>query len=299
MSTKYNTKGARNQDLIAARQELKEFRHQVALLKKNGLIDRKKYDARKVINSGNSGKYLKSQIKKFSDVIKGEAKPVKVSKEKQKYYKERGYKIKSGKVIVPKKSNENIYGTHGDFVRVTKHPSGKITVIDLGMKTSSITKWKEQLRKKKLKLSGDERLAFSFSGNNSYMTFRTIDQLLDYLDNYEDITEQESDNPSERQQKIIESIAIFRVERRAAWERTPFHGTERHEMQKERNRIRRERWFSHMSDAEYNRYMDKRAEYEKQRREKIKQQKPADYEMQKEKARERARKSYLNKKSGK
>jgi hypothetical protein len=294
MANKYNTKGARNQDLISARAELKQFRRDVSILKKSGLIDKLKYDARSVTPT----KYLKSQIRKFTDVITGNAQTVKVSKPKQKYYSEKGYAVKGGRVVVPKHKDEKVYATHGDFRKVSTHPTGKITTLDLGLSTKDIGKWKEQLLSKKIKLKEGERLAFSFDGNNSYMTFRTPEQLLDYLENYEDIENMEDRGSAARQSQIIKSIVIFKTEK-TAWGKTPWHGTERQAEARQRNQTKRQAWIGRMNEYDYNNFLNKKADAEQARRNKIKNSSPETYAKEKEKAKERMRKTRAAKKNPK
>jgi len=152
MSKKYNTLKDTKQDLIAARAQLKEFRREVSLLKKKGLLDKKLYDARSVTPS----KYLKSQIKKFKDVIVGHATTAKVNKENQAYYKKQGYKIKNGLVIVPTLHNEKVISTHGNFSVVTRSSSGKVSTIELtNLPRENIQIWSEELAKRHVKLVKD------------------------------------------------------------------------------------------------------------------------------------------------
>src|SRR6202012_2424729 len=94
-SKKPSSKGVANLDLRAARNELKQFRHDVSILKRKGLLD-KSIDARSIKPS----KYLKSQIRKFGNVLRGEASPVKVKKSNIAALKSRGFTVKNGRAVI-------------------------------------------------------------------------------------------------------------------------------------------------------------------------------------------------------
>jgi hypothetical protein len=276
-SKKLNTKGSRTQDLQAAREELKQFRRDVAILKKKGLIDKNKYDARSVKPT----KYLKSVIREFGNVINGEATPVRVSKERAKYYKEKGYSVRNGRVIVPHMENEKVYGTHGNFVRKITGRGGSIQVMDLGLDNRDINRWVDDLRNNRFKLRTDEQLRFQMYGNNSHTGFtdtarRTAqEQMADYLEFYESFENAlEGGLSPEQESEYVQSIVIFKVKRDGAghWPRPPSRAEEypenieARERRSRRNAERRRARIGRMNEREYNEYMDEKARAEKERR---------------------------------
>ena len=304
-SKKYNIKGSKNQDLIAARQELKQFRHDVAILKKKGILDKSIYDARSVKPS----KYLKSQIKKFADVISGAAKPVKVSKSSQKFYKEQGYKIKNGRVVVPVQSNEKVYSVRGDFRVKAIGRGGSITKINLQFDRSKITTWADQLRNYHIKLNKDEILTFQFFGHNSHRAFENLhgktaaEAMAEYIENYPAF-EQTKDLDPDKQQDFIDNVTIFKIKRdeNGRINRPEIHGrakerdTERERRNAERRRAARERRFNNMSEAQELRVREEAAKRSKEYRGKLSEEQ---YKKQLEAGRERAKKSREKRKQGK
>jgi hypothetical protein len=87
-------------------QALKDANHAISKLRKAGL-----YSGKKAI--GQPTKYALNLIKKFSDVVKGLAKPVKVSRKTKEAY-EKTFKTHGDKVIVPVKPQNS------EIVRVVK-----------------------------------------------------------------------------------------------------------------------------------------------------------------------------------
>ncbi len=286
---KYNTKGTLKQDLIAARAELKQFRHDVALLKRKGLLDKKIYDARSVVPS----KYLKSQIKQFGNVLKGLATPVKISKEKGAYYKEKGYTIKAGRVIVPHAPNEKVIGTHGNFVTKTQHPTGSITKIDIGFKAKNINEWIEKI--KKIKVKENERLSIQFFGNNSMATHGSPALLLEFLQHYELFEQATDENQSsgahKKQNQFIENIVILRVDRGIHMPKSEPSDEKRAEY-REKARRRRENWLLQLTPAQMEKEREREADKQRLRRLRLKQDSdPTQLLKERKAARIRAQKS--------
>jgi hypothetical protein len=302
---KNSTKNFSKQDLISARKDAtearkavtaqtKQFRKDVAALKRKGLID-KLYDARSVTPT----KYLKSQIKKFSDVLTGKAQTVKVNKKKQAQYRERGFKVKNGRVVVPVAENEKVYGTHGDFVVKTKGDFGSMTRIDMGLSKKNIMNWRQEIIDRHVKLRDGEKIYFQFYGNNSYRTFQTLEQLLFYFEQYSSVEKVDMSGSAEDAMEMIDNLVIFRLARGSEKPPRASESAERLQYKREKRRLIREKYLDRMSDSETDRYKTKRAEDEKLRREKMKNKMtPEQIEAQKKKARERAKKSYADR-SGK
>jgi hypothetical protein len=269
--------------------QIKKFRHGVSILKKFGLVD-KKYDARSVTPT----KYLESQIRKFSDVIEGKAKPVKVSKKKLGHYKEQGFQTKFGKVIVPLGENEKVIGTHGDFVVKTIGEFGSLTRIDMGLNKKNVMLWREELLKRKIKLREGERIYFQFYGNNSYQTFQNFEQLLFYFEQYTTVENTERSGNPEDHMNLIDNLVIYKIDRNSEKPPRQKDSDERIMQRRENRALIRQRYMDRMTPQEQEKFNKKKAEDEKARRAKLKNKlTPEQQEAQKKKARERAKKSYI------
>jgi hypothetical protein len=298
MATKknLNIKGTRGQDLAAARAELKAFRHDVSILRKKGLLDKTIYDARRATPT----KYLKSQLKKFASVLSGEATPIKVSKAKATYYREKGLTVKSGKVIVPHVKGEKVMPKRGDFMKVMRGKGGKITVVDLGVRTHNMHEFIQALRNDAVKVGRDQQLAAQIFGWNVKEAFAwrrrpgsgwisPQEQMADYMERYQ----KEDLHGDEHAEKFVLGIDLITVTRD---ENGSFPwidpNEERHkkdaESQRNYNAWRRTRYqtnLGRMTPAQLNRRADERAAAEKQRRANMSDAEKAVY---KERSRKRA-----------
>lgn len=294
-------------DLIQARNELKQFRRDVSILKKKGILDKNLYDARSVLPT----KYLKQQIKKFTNILKGEATTVKVSKSKIKQYKEQGFTVKSGRVIVPIKKGEKVVSTRGDFRKIIYGKGGSITEINLGLNRKNLPEWEEKL--KKLRLKKDEVLRVQIFGNNMARGFVDIyddggklkksagEQLIEHINYYPSFTYMEQDGDPNKTAEYIENISLYRIKRDPVDGHIPsldsnpvarLRSEEQQRRQRERKQAHYEKYLSRMSDAQYANYRKEKAAIEKARRESMSE---AEKEAYKLKAKLRSQKSYKNK----
>lgn len=277
----------KNNTKTAGNQGIKEFRHEIALLKRKGLID-KKYDARSVTPT----KYLKSQVKKFSSVLSGEATPVKVSKSRQAYYKELGYTVKNNRVVVPHLKNEKVYGSHGNFAVKVTGKFGSITRTDRGLRVKNIDQWREQLIKEFKNLKSNERLSFQIGGSFTDKTFATIETLLLFLMQYESYEQaEESENP-DKEEQFIRAVVIYKIDRTSTMPRN-VTSPEVIASRKARRAEAHQKYLDRMTPERQAQYNASRAELERERRERKKRKStPQEIETEKQKARERAKKSY-------
>jgi hypothetical protein len=302
---KYNVKGTPKQDLTAARAELKQFRHDVALLKRKGLLN-KKYDARSV----NPTKYLKGVIKEFGNVLRGEAQPVKVNKQNKKYYSDNGYKTKGNRVIVPVQKNEKAYATKTGIRIKATGQGGSITKIDVKLDRKNINEWATQLKNVGIKLKDDEVLTFQFFGNNSHAAFENLhrktawEAMAEYIQNYPAF-EQTEDKDPDKQQEFIDNVTIFKIRRnndgKIIRPQTNYLAKERTEEMRRRDSIRnqerRNRFLNNMSPEQEARYHAERAKLERERRALMKTRNPDEITRYREQAKIRAEKSRQNKKA--
>lgn len=300
-SKKLNTKGTPSQDLAAARGELKQFRRDVAILKKKGILDKKFYDARSVKPT----KYLKSVLKQFANVIEGKATPVKVSKEKAAAYKKNGYTVRNGRVIVPHQETEKIYGTHGNFVRKITGKGGSIQIMDLGLDRANVLQWVEGLRNNSFKLKENEQIRFQMFGNNSYRGFSNVgnktaqERMAEYLEFYDMFERaEEGELTPEQESDYVQGLVVFKVKRDPLTHRFPKPEphpedyAQYHEAKARRAQRARERYktrAANMTGAKYEDFLNAKAQDEKERRDKMTD---AQREAYKAKARERAAKAY-------
>lgn len=249
----------------------------------------KKYDAR----SATPTKYLNSVIKAFSNVLEGTAQTVKVSKPKQAYYKEQGFTVRNGRVVVPVAPNEKVLGTHGDFRVKTTGEFGSLTRIDLGLSKNDIALWKEQLLKRQVKLKPGESIYFQFYGNNSYQTFQDFEQLLFYFEQYTTVDDVERKGSPEDHMNLIENIVIYRIDRDSTKPPRQSLSDEAVEARRTVRAERKQKYIDRMTPERREVYNRERAEQERERRERNKKkQTPEQIEAAKQKARERAKKSY-------
>lgn len=282
MATKktLNIKGTRGQDLTAARAELKAFRHDVSILRKKGLLDKTIYDARKATPS----KYLKSQLKKFASVLSGESTPIKVSKAKAKYYKEKGLTVKNGKVIVPHVKGEKVMpaGKGTDFRKVMRGKGGKISVIDLGIRAESMHEFIQALRNDAVKVGRDQQLAAQIFGWNVKQAFTwrrrpgkgwisPQEQMADYMERYL----KEDDRGDEHAEEFVLGIDLMTITRDNETGEFPWqdHNVDRHKKDEESRRkynewkrTRRQVNMGRMTPAQLDRMADERAKAERDRR---------------------------------
>jgi hypothetical protein len=308
-SKKLNTKGTPAQDLQAAREELKQFRRDVAILKKKGLLS-KEYDARSVKPT----RYLKGVLKEFSDVLSGKATPVKVSKQNQKKYKAQGRRIKNGRVIVPHSPNHKVIGTRGDFVVKEITPKetgvagwtkqGHIHILDLGLSRDNILQWQQDLRNNKFKLQPGEVLRFKMFGYNSYMGFAdgpkgtAQEQMAEYMEHYDMIEGAlNGEIPPEKQGEYIDGVVIMKIGPDADGNYPmprpnpdEYHyNVERREAALKRRAERERRYAERQGVVRREEYLIGRAEQRKEDRANMTPEKKEEY---KRKARERARIAY-------
>lgn len=294
MATKKpSSKGVANKDLQAARNELKQFRHDVSILKRKGLLD-KSIDARSIKPT----KYLKSQVKRFGIVLRGEASPVKVTKQTRAQLKSRGFDIKGERAIVPHLPGEKVRATRGTYKVVTPtRDGGRIEKLDLALDPDDINQWIDDLRNNRMRVGDDEELMFQLRGYNSLRGFGKIgkggkspqEQMADYLEGYK-IIQSTMDGRTD-DQETIDSIIVFKVKR--GDRPSPNPGIEHRDEEtrrryRDRARRARELRLGRMSDKSYDEYTRERAEREKQRRA---QMTDAEREAYKAKAKARAKAS--------
>jgi hypothetical protein len=299
MATKRSTsKGSANQDLQAARNELKQFRHDVSILKRKGLLD-KTIDARSIKPS----KYLKSQIKRFASVLRGEASPVKVSRTTLANLKKRGIDVKSGRAIIPHQPGEKVRATRGTYKVVTPVKGGRIQRLDLALDVDDINQWLDDLSNNRYKIPKGDQLAFQFRGYNSLRGYTDLpsktaqEQMAETLMGYSLVKDAMMGKfyDGEDDSDVIEGIVIFKTERLGERPAPNPEAYRKHEQDeaaraayRERQRLEREARLGRMSEKSFKEYRKDRAAEERERRSKLSD---AEKEAYRAKAKARAKKS--------
>jgi hypothetical protein len=119
------------------------------------------------------------------------------------------------------------------------------------------------------------------------------------LQMYTTVDEVERNGTAEDHMNLIENIVIYRIDRDSSKPPRASEAPERIAARREHRSLKRQRYLDRMTPEQTARYNTKRAEDERQRRESVKKKStPEQIDAQKEKARERAKKSY-NERSGK
>jgi len=273
-SKKPSSKGVANLDLQAARNELKQFRHDVSILKRKGLLD-KSIDARSIKPS----KYLKSQVRKFGNVLSGNASPVKVKKSNIAALKARGFAVKNGRAVVPHNPGEKVRSARGSFKVITPtRGGGKIEKLDLALDPDDINQWIEDLRNNRMPVPEGYELTITFRGYRSGAGFGKVgrggltpqQQLADFLESYDIVKRtQAGEYDQETEHETIDGIVIYKVTKGDRPESTPGvveRDEETRRKYRDRARKARELRLGHMSDKSYEEYTRERAETEKKRR---------------------------------
>lgn len=198
--------------------DLASFRRAVSKLKSKGLIPPNKRG--RVVNSRTArpgdmyqGKPLREYVrdKANQQVIKGEAVVLPRSRVKD----TQGFKVAkpkglTEKVIVPVPKDARVSTEKGNIV--IRHESETGTVKRLLIPRKNLRQY--LLDAEKLPdLHGDKWYAFYFYGNRSHKTFRTAEQLLEYLTAY-DALEKESRNAQN-----FRNLEIVQITNKPEWER--------------------------------------------------------------------------------
>jgi hypothetical protein len=281
---------------------LRQFRKDVAKLKKLGLVS-KKTDARKQQPT----RYMRSLVRSFADVLKGEAKAFSVPKKEAPIYKGAGHRVKGHKVVVPT--------PHGEKVRRAKTVEGVPSYVTeaRGVRREHHVFPQDNLRAKliarveKLKpLKKGEYYAFRFKGYMSYRYFSGAEakrQMINYLESYlpEELSETEADD-------YLMEFEFVTITDTGAWLEGVRQQKEASKARnRERNNARHNEWrrrkYAAMDALERKEKNEKSAQakqhdknYHKQKREELKRTNPEAYRAMLEKNAARMRKSRANRK---
>ena len=196
---------------------LKEYRNDLAKLKKAGLVDKSLN-----VRSAKPTPALTRKINKYKDVVSGDAKVYTVSKSQASKLKATGQTVVGNKLVLRAEP-----GTTAEYKKGLIHikPIGDqgFERIVFPVPFKNLRQWLRDAKKdpslQNLKLPGD-RFAFRYFGNNSYDTFSDIDLLIEKLERYENTEESLEEGSEEAQREVYRNIEIVRV-KRGKWKPSP------------------------------------------------------------------------------
>lgn len=193
--------------------DIRKFRHNIAALKKRGLITG--VDARSVKPT----KRLTNLIDRFDDVLSGKATPVKLSKSETANMKAAGYETYKGKVIFPHSANEKVGVSHGHAK--LRQPSG-VEQVTIPVPYHKLDTYLRDLKKNDKAIDAmkkrDEYFAFRFYGHQSNAIYRNIDLLIDDLERYEAIEEARQSGKAKDMNEVYRNLEIVKVHRSRDWD---------------------------------------------------------------------------------
>lgn len=206
-----------------ANENLKIFRSNVAKLKKSGLLS-KKYDAR----SATPTKYLNSQISRFKGVIEGTAKTAKLPKQNLEAYKDTGYDIKNGRVVVPVTPGEKLNVSHGkiSIKRTMTDASGNgytITRVIFPVPFRNLHQYLEDIGKNEKfdsMLGEGQYFAFKLYGNNSHQLYGSVELMIEELSKYNSVVDDKLIPGGYEERDIYQNLEFWKLEKsnRKEWD---------------------------------------------------------------------------------
>lgn len=191
-------------------QALREFRHKVAQLKKAGLVS-KRTDARKQ----KATRYMKAKVKALSPVLTGEMAGVKVERDILRRYKEGGFTVVNGRVLVNKDHDELARARKGELISLRKlTPGYPFEKIVMPYRITTMAAFFVEARKSPpdpvlfaSRKNATDFWAFTYYGWNSLNAFADLGLLAEYLEHYASI---EGTSP-EDQTEIFENFVLYRT----------------------------------------------------------------------------------------
>jgi hypothetical protein len=220
-----------------AKENIREFRRAVSVLKQQGLLPSgKKIDARSALpNWKIKGKKLSTLVRKYDDVVTGKATAIIVPPAQLKRFRKTGFETANKRVLIPHSKSEIAKLKHGQVT--IKNKSGvervqlPIEYHNLRQYLSDIHKNSEVINRMKRK---SEYFGIRFFGGQRAMFYSNIEQLMDDLERYEDILKLTSSKP--KQQEIYHNLEILRMTKPGASAVAKRLRTRKRVMSKEYNR---------------------------------------------------------------
>lgn len=191
-------------------QALREFRHKVSQLKKAGLVS-KRTDARKQ----KATRYMKAKVKALAPVLSGEMAGVKVQRDILQRYKEGGFTVVNGRVLVNKDHDELVRARKGELISLRKlTPNYPFEKIVMPYRINTMSAFFVEARKSPpdpvlfaARKNAADFWAFTYYGWNSLNAFADLGLLAEYLEHYASV---EGTSP-EDQTEIFENFILYRT----------------------------------------------------------------------------------------
>jgi hypothetical protein len=200
--------------------ELKDFRHAVSVLKKQGLISGRtssgqKIDARSALpNWKIKGKKLSTLVKKYDDVVTGKATAVKVPPKTLKQFRKSGFETANKRVLVPHSKSETAQFKGGEMA--IKNKSG-IERVQIPVEYQNLNQYLRDLKKNSELINRmkkrNEYFGIRFFGGQRAQFYSDIESLIADLSRYEDIQKVTS---RAKQSEIYKNLEILRMNRQGA-----------------------------------------------------------------------------------
>jgi hypothetical protein len=293
--------------------DIKQFRRDVAVLKKQGLLppkidgpkggkNRRVLDARKALPSWKvKGKTLASIIKKYDDVTSGKLTAVKVTPKELKQFRKSGFETSQGRVLVPH--------TKGEIVKLKK---GQVSItnksgmerVQIPIEFHNLPQYFRDIRKNSALINAmkmnNEYFGIRFFGGQRANFYSDILALQADLEAYESI-QQAIRKEIPDGHEIYHNLEIVKLNRSGALKVESQVEQRKKIMSREYNRLRAKRVYERRKQkgpgvmAEFR---HKKAQSEKERRARIRRD-PRAYARYKSAAKKRQQKSWNKKRKKK
>jgi hypothetical protein len=199
---------AKNKRRISAAQRDKSVLEAAKILKQKGLISKQAN-----LHSGRFvSKGVLKKVKELQHVAALDYVGVKASKDVIKAAKERGYMVANNRVIGPKSTSFRNRMKKGELTGVKPVKGGFMEEVILPHTVMDMYSLMEQLENgiDTLKMP-NEQFAFKFFGNESYRAFRDTADLLQYLKHYKSIFTPSGSLKSEDLQEEFQNLTLMRL----------------------------------------------------------------------------------------
>lgn len=248
--------------------DLKQFRHAVAILKKQGLIQN--VDAKRAQPFWvRQGQRLSDTVKKYDDVVSGKLTAVKLPEKKTSDYRKAGYQISKGRIMVPHAAGETVKITPKKEIEI-KHPSG-MSRVKKAIPYQNLEQWLRDAKNNPELLDAEkgdkEYFAYKFQGYNSYLPYPNAETMLDDLVNGSvsglNMMDKARHSTHKQQNELYQDLEIITIPRRGLWKYPKFDARGKMDPAEKASRAKKhQEWRRSLSGvrlAEYKRKARKRA----------------------------------------
>lgn len=254
--------------------DLRQFRHAVSLLKKQGLLPERAssgfpLDARSVTPRWKiNGRTLGSIVSKYDDIVSGKATALPVPEAKLKQFRKAGFETSQGRVIVSHGATEKARIIAGE---VTIENKSGIQRVQIPVEFHNLQQYLRDIRKQSEainRLKGrNEYFGIRFYGGQRANFYSTIQQLLNDLGKYEAFT---TKTARPKQLEIYRNLEIVRITPKAALGIEAKVETRKRVMSKEYNRKHAKKYRESLKKRPATRKMVQTKNAERQRKQRAK-----------------------------